>query len=143
MVTDITMQIQLAGMVYFDYGQGRYVCREPTIIPDIRAHVGNWEHFHNVCGVWPVLSILTFLFRFVFVLSIAVWAVWYGLSRHGWAGDRYYLVSLSIAVPLMILWFFVERAAWNYDLRRCGISSHEDLWSVTQFPPRNERLRTR
>lgn len=81
------------------------MCGEPTIIPDIRAHVGNWEHFQKVCGSWPTLSIVTFLFRFVLVTCVVGWAVWYGLATHGWTDNKYHLASLSVAILLVFFGF--------------------------------------
>jgi hypothetical protein len=107
-------------MVYYDYGQGRHVSSTPTIISDIRAHVANWRQFKKATTEWTILSISTFLMRFVIVVAGIVTALWYGVARHGWGRDQYFLISLGALIPIMFLWFLVERAAWNHDLRTGG-----------------------
>jgi hypothetical protein len=121
-------------MVYFDYGQNRYVCSTPTVVPDIRAHVANWKRYHRAMGKWPKLSILTFAMRFLLVFAGVALAVWYGLVRSGWNSNKYYLVSLAALLPILFLWYLAERAAWNHDLRTAGLTSSSDVWGVTQFP---------
>ena len=121
-------------MVYFDYGQNRYVCSTPTVIPDIRAHIANWKHYHRATRVWPVLSIVTFLMRLVLLLAGVAFCLWYGVARHGWTGNEYYLISLGTGLPILLLWYLLERAAWNHDLRNARLASNSDVWGVTQFP---------
>lgn len=122
-------------MVYYDYGQGRYVCSTPTIIPDIRAHIANWRRFQRATKAWPVLSIVAFLTRFAIVFAGIIVALWYGVARHGWTQGEYYLISCVVLLPILFLWFLVERVAWNLDLRKKGIASDSDIWGVNQFPP--------
>lgn len=126
-------------MVYFDYSQNRYVSSAFTVIPDIRAHAANWQQFRRLTGTWPILSIFTFLIRFVLITAIATFCVWYGLARHGWTGNQYYLMAIGIGIPLTGLWFIAERCAWNHDLRRKGLTSNSDVWGVDQFPPKEKR----
>jgi hypothetical protein len=128
-------------MVYFDYGQNRYVCSTPTVIPDIRAHFANWQHFRWLTGTWPILSIFTFLMRFFLITGVATFCVWYGLARHGWTGNQYYLIAIGIGIPLMVLWFIAERWAWNHDLRSKGLTSNSDVWGIDQFPPKEKQHR--
>ena len=63
-------------------------------------------------------------------------ALWYGVALHGWSKDQYFLIGLGAVIPIMFLWYLVERAAWNHDLRRKGIASSSDVWGVDQFPPK-------
>jgi hypothetical protein len=121
-------------MVYFNYSQNRYVCSTPTVIPDIRAHVANWRQFRRATRSWPVVSTSTFLMRFVIIIGGVVGALWYGVARHGWTGTNYYLTSFAVLIPILFLWFILERIAWNHDLRRKGIASDSDVWGVDQFP---------
>jgi hypothetical protein len=121
-------------MVYFDYSQNRYVCSTPTVIPDIRAHLANWRHFRRATRTWPVLSIVTFLMRFLILIAGLVAALWYGVARNGWTRDQYYLISGGVLIPILFFWFILERMAWNHDLRRKGIASDSDVWGVDQFP---------
>lgn len=122
-------------MVYFDYGQNRYVCSRPTLIPDIRAHVANWNHYRRATGVWPVLSILTFLTRFALLIVGVAVAIFCGVMRRGWTSNEYYLISIGATLPIILLWYLVERAAWNHDLRTRGLASNGDIWGLNQFPP--------
>jgi hypothetical protein len=117
-------------MVYWD-GQ-RYVSSKPVLIPDIRKHVTNWRQFRRLTGAWPILSIATYLLRFVIITAGVVAILWYGVARHGWTKDQYFL--LSFLVVIIFCWFRVERMAWNRELRERGIASPNDVWGVTQFP---------
>jgi hypothetical protein len=121
-------------MVYFDYRQNRYVASTPTLIPDIRAHVANWRQFRRATGIWPVLSVATFLTRFLIMIAGVVAALWYGVARHGWTRGQYYLTSFAVLIPTLFFWFILERIAWNHDLRSKGVASDSDIWGVDQFP---------
>jgi len=109
------------------------VCSTPTLIPDIRAHLANWRRFQRATKPLPVLSILTFLTRFLIMIAGVVTALWYGVARHGWTEGHYYLISLAVMLPIVFLWFLVERIAWNHDLRRKGIASNSDIWGLISF----------
>jgi hypothetical protein len=118
-------------MVYWD-GQ-RYVSRAPTLIPDIRAHVANWSQFKKVAKSWPLLSIATFITRFIIMIGGVVAGLAYSV-RHDLTKGQGFLVCLAALLPVLFVWLVVERVAWNHDLRQKGISSERDVWSVTQFP---------
>ena len=124
-------------MVYFDFSQNRYVSSQPTLIPDIRAHLANWRQFRRATRGWPILSMITFLLRFVIMISGVVATLWYGVARHDWTKDEdeYFLIPLAVLIPILILWYLVERIAWNRDLRRKGIAKNSEIWGVNQFPP--------
>ena len=126
-------------MVYFDYGQNRYVCSTPTVIPDIRAHIANWDRYHRATGIWPALSIITFLMRFILLIGTIIFAIWYGVAGHSWTKDDYWLFALGVALPLIFLWYLVERTAWNYDLRKRQLASNSDIWGLDQFPSTKAR----
>jgi uncharacterized membrane protein len=126
-------------MVYFDRAQNRYVCSNPTLIPDVRAHLANWRQFHKATKTWPILSIATFLLRFVIMVSGIIASLWYGVARENWTKDEYLLISLAVIIPVLFTWFLLERLAWNYDLHRKGISSNSDVWSINQFPRKSIR----
>jgi len=61
------------------------------------------------------------------------------LHGMGWTEGHHYLISLAVMLPIVFLWFLVERIAWNHDLRRKGIASNSEIWGIDQFPP--SRLR--
>ena len=119
-------------MVYWN-GQ-RYVPSAPTFIPDVRAHLANWQRFRTLTSTWPLLSIVAYLLRFIIMIAGVVVALWYGVRGHGWGKGQYYLTSLAVVIPVLFLWFILERKAWNRDLQRGGLASANDVWSVTQFP---------
>ena len=123
-------------MVYFDYGQNRYVCSTPTVIPDIRAHLANWRQFRKATGSWPLLSITTFLARFLIMIVGITAVLWCGAARHDWTKGQFFLVTFVVLVPVLIVWFLIERTAWNRDLRRKGIARDSDVWGIEQFPQR-------
>lgn len=118
-------------MVYWD-GQ-RYVSRTPTVIPDIRIHLENWREFNKVTRSWPVLSIAAYAMRFVIMIGGVVFALWYAI-HHDLTKGQGALIGLVVSLPALFGWFLVERAAWNHNLRQRGISSPQEIWSVTQFP---------
>jgi len=120
-------------MVYYDYSQNRYVCSTPTLIPDIRAHLANWRQFRKVTSVWPFLAMSTFFMRFVIMIAAMAATLWYGVVHRDWTKGEY-LASFALLIPILILWFLIERLAWNHDLRRMGIASNSDVWGVDQFP---------
>jgi membrane protein YdbS with pleckstrin-like domain len=123
-------------MVYFDYSQNRYVASAPALVPDVRAHLANWRQFYKATKTWPVLSIIAFLLRFVILIAAVIASLFYGFVREDWSRDKTFLIFLGILIPALILWYLVERAAWNHDLRRKAIASNSDVWGVNQFPPR-------
>lgn len=112
----------------------RYVENRPTLIPDIRSHLAVWRRFQQETRVLPVLSIATYFLRFVLMAAGVVGVLWYGVANHGWSKGQGLLAALLVLVPALIGWLIVERSAWNYDLRRHGLSSEEDRWDVNQFP---------
>jgi hypothetical protein len=120
-------------MIYWSYSQNRYVCSTPTIIPDIRAHVANWRQFRRATSTWPFLSIATFLMRFLIIISGTIAALWYA-DHHDWTKNGTFLALFAVVLPVAFLWFILERAAWNHDLRQKGIASNSDVWGVDQFP---------
>jgi hypothetical protein len=78
--------------------------------------------------------------RFVIIIAGVIASLWYGVARHGWTGNQYYVISFVVLIPICIAWFLLERVAWNYDLRRKGISSNSDVWGVDQFPAESGRI---
>src|ERR1700730_11793793 len=113
-------------MVYWD-GQ-RYLPSAPTFIPDIRAHLANWQRFRALTRTWPLLSIVTYLLRFVILIAGVIVALWYGVKGHGWSKSQYYLTAFAVLIPTLFLWFILERKAWNRDLQRGGLASPNDVW---------------
>jgi hypothetical protein len=101
-------------MVYWD-GK-RYVSSKPVLIPDIRNHVTNWPRFRRLTGAWPILSIATYLLRFVIIMAGMFAALWYGVARHGWTKEQYFLLSFLALIPILFCWFLVERMAWDVSL---------------------------
>ena len=130
-------------MVFWD-GQ-RYVAAKPTLIPDIPVHLANWRRFRKLTGEWPILSILMYVLRFaekskypkhgaIIMIAGVVIALWHGVAGHGWSKGQYYLSAFAVVMPLLIVWFILERRAWNRDLQQYGLASSNDVWGVTQFP---------
>jgi hypothetical protein len=60
--------------------------------------------------------------------------IWYGNARHDWTRTQAELATLLILVPFWLLWRFIERIAWNRNLRQAGISSSENVWDTNQLP---------
>jgi len=118
-------------MVNWD-GQ-RFVSRTPTLIPDIRVHVANWAQFKKAANTWPILSIVTYVTRFIIMVGGVIAGVVYSI-RHDLTKGQGFLVCLAGLLPVVFGWFILERIAWNHDLRQKGISSDREVWSVTQFP---------
>ena len=118
-------------MVFWN-GQ-RFESGAPTLIPDIRIHVENWRQFRKVSGAWPALSIKGYATRFAIMIGGVITVLVYA-GRHDWTKGRGFMVCLAVLLPVLFGWFIVERAAWNRDLQRKGISSDTEVWSVTQFP---------
>ena len=114
-------------MVYFDYGQNRYVCSKPSLIPRLRAYRANWHVFRKATGMWPQLSIATFIFRYVIVIIALVTFMKYATARHGLKSLLLHRFELLILVASA--WFLVERVAWNYDLWSKNIAPNSDIWS--------------
>ena len=73
--------------------------------------------------------------RFVLVIAGVAAAIFYGVMRRGWTSNEYYLISIGVMLPILLLWYLVERAAWNRDLRTRGLASNSDIWGLNQFPP--------
>jgi hypothetical protein len=124
-------QWRIYQMVYWD-GQ-RYVSRTPTLVPDIRAHIRNWVQFKKTANAWPILSITTYVMRYTILVSGVIFVLWYTVRRDLTKGQGF-LILLAVVLPVLFMWFMVERAAWNRDLRRKGISRDPEIWGVTQFP---------
>jgi hypothetical protein len=109
----------------------------PIIIPDIRVHIENWRHFKEVTQTWPMLSIVAYVVNFVAVIGGFGLMALYG-SHHVGSRSFWWWPLALIAFPFM--WRrFVERIAWNYELRQAGISSNHEVWDVTQFPQPEDR----
>jgi H+/Cl- antiporter ClcA len=118
-------------MVYWD-GQ-TYRASGPTLIPDIRAHKAIWRRFREATGTWPTLSIIAYLLRFIALAACVVGAIWYG-ERHNLTKGQGGLLCLAISLPVVGLWFLAEIQIWNYEPRRRGVGSRQDLWNTDQFP---------
>ena len=100
---------------------------------DVRSHFINWRRFKTATKCWPIISITTYLGRFFLIIGSVVVAIWYS-GTHDLTKGQDFLVFLFVLVPAVLAWFFVEHIAWNYDLRKTGISSSRDIWKVSQFP---------
>jgi hypothetical protein len=119
-------------MVYFDYRQNRYVCSRPSFVPNLRAYRANWRLFHKATGMWPELSIATFVFRYVIVFIALVTFLKCATARHGLKILFFYRFVVLILVASA--WFLVERVAWDYDLRSNNLAPNSDIWS-DELPP--------
>ena len=114
-------------MVYFDYSQNRYVCSKPSFVPRLEAYRANWRLFHKATGMWPQLSIATFVFRYVIVIIALITFVKYATVRHGL--KSLFLDRFVVLILVASAWFLVERVAWSYDLRSKNIPRNSDIWS--------------
>ena len=105
------------------------------VIADVRTHAANWREFQRRTGFAPRASIALYLMRFVLVLSGLASVAWYW-RKSDWTLGR----GLAICVPAMlgflVIWTTLERRTWNYELRSKGLSAKDEVWSVTEFPPR-------
>jgi len=113
-------------MTYSDGWRGQ------TPIPDVRSHVANWSHFKHRTGVWPVLSITTYIMRYIIMIVGVLFAIRFAI-QHNLTKDQG-LIPLAAVTPIIYIWFFVERAAWNRDLRQKGVSLKDETWDTKQFP---------
>jgi hypothetical protein len=103
------------------------------IIQDIRTHAENWRRFKDAADSWPLLSIVAYAVPYVAFISSLGAMVFYGRRLHG-PGRSLGWWPL-ILIGFVLIWRrFVERAAWNCELRQRGISSTHEVWDVTQFP---------
>jgi len=71
--------------------------------------------------------------RFVIIVSCVIAVLWYGVY-HDWDKNHIFLVYFAIVIPVIFLWYLLERMAWNHDLRRKRISTDSEVWGLTQFP---------
>jgi hypothetical protein len=101
-----------------NYGDG---ARPPRTF---RSH-GVWRRFKNQTGGWPVLSITTYVFRFILLVGGMGAIVWYGNVIHGWTRHDVGLAFALTLAPVLYIWFIIERVAWNHDLRKAGVSSEK------------------
>jgi hypothetical protein len=108
--------------------------RTPSmIVRDVRTHAGNWRHFKEATGSSPVLSIVAYIVPFVVAIGGIGLIVFFGTRRHMYRQSLGLWPFILVAFPFV--WRrFVERAVWNHELRRKGISSSIETWDVTQFP---------
>jgi len=113
----------------------RYRNTQPVLIPDVRQHLLLWRHFNKATGSWPVLSMAAFGIRFVVIIAGVALLLWYG-ELHRFSKGQEFGLALLLLLPATLLWFGVELLVWNYDLRKKGVSSTHDLWSINQFPPK-------
>jgi hypothetical protein len=108
----------------------------PTIVPNVRRHVLVWRQFRKASGVWPTLSIVSFVMRFVIGIAGGILCSVYA-DRHDLTKVQGELVGFAFLLAVFIAWFVVvELSVWNYDLRRAGLSSRRETWNVDQFPPK-------
>ncbi len=118
-------------MGYFGGNGPRYLLTK--VVPDVRGHFAIWRSFEKKTGAWPIASIGTFLLRFVLAVAGMITILRYSL-KHGWTRNQDALAITFLLMPILLLWFVVERLAWNRDLRGKGLSTHTDWWDVDQFP---------
>ncbi|MGA2377665.1 MAG: hypothetical protein ABSF72_19310 [Candidatus Sulfotelmatobacter sp.] len=104
-----------------------------TLFSDIRAHLANWRRFKRATRTWPTISIATYVMRFFLIVGGVVLGIWYQV-RHDLTKGQGLLIYLAVLLPVVFIWFVVEHVAWNFDLRRKGISSDRDIWKIRQFP---------
>jgi hypothetical protein len=71
--------------------------------------------------------------RFFLIVGGVVLGIWYQV-HHDLTKGQGLLLYLAVLLPVMFIWFVVERFAWNHELRQKGISSNRDTWKVSQFP---------
>src|SRR5579872_1060486 len=103
-----------------DYRDPTYSAR--TLFSGVRVHAENWRRFHKAAGTWPVISIATYLLRFLLIVTAVVLGIWYQVHRDLTKGQGL-LFYLAVVLPVIFIWFIVEQLAWNHDLRQKGISS--------------------
>jgi hypothetical protein len=104
-----------------------------TLVADIRNHAANYRRFRRVTKAWPVISIATYIGRFFLIIGGIILGIGYEV-RHDFTKGQSSLFCLVVIVPAVLVWFIVETAAWNHDLRQKGIGSRSDIWKVSQFP---------
>jgi hypothetical protein len=104
-----------------------------SFIPDVRSHLALWRRFNEQAGTWPILSIATYVLRPMVLAAEIIVLVWYS-KNHGWRRSQNGVAVLLILFPILLIWFIIERIAWNHDLRRNGLSSENDVWAIDQFP---------
>jgi hypothetical protein len=103
-------------------------------IADIRTHIGNWRAFKRRTGAQPKASMALYVLRFVLILAGVAAVFWYAI-RDEWTWSRGLAICLPITLGFLIVWTTVERRVWNQDLRSRGLSSEQEVWRVTEFPP--------
>lgn len=105
------------------------------VITDIRKHAANWREFECRVGSLPRASIVLYVLRYVLVIAGMGFAVWRGLKEQ-WTFGHWLLICVPIALGFLVLWTTLERRTWNRELRMKGLSSEQEIWSVTEFPPK-------
>lgn len=109
-----------------------FILRHHITVNPLRAVVGAaWLVFGVVWGISAVFAFEQSV-RYAGVILMAVFSI-VGFFT-GDFGRGYWTLRLLQVFAFSAIWGLVERWEWNRQLRAAGISSNQDVWSVTQFP---------
>jgi peptidoglycan/LPS O-acetylase OafA/YrhL len=71
--------------------------------------------------------------RFVLIWGGLALATIYWLKNE-WTLTHGLAICIPVGVALLLIWTTLERRTWNHELRRKGLSTEDEVWSVTEFP---------
>jgi hypothetical protein len=143
-----------------------YRAPEPLIIPDIRVHFANWSKYKSRTGVWPATSVFLFEFRFIFVASVMVFALY--LGRHNfYAGTKrvagaillvgvvgYFCASFFVLahqsryIPIAVGSSIYAFSLWQHEYGRAclgilAVTIFSSLWATIEITTWNRELQSR
>jgi hypothetical protein len=103
------------------------------IILNVRKRRVAFHHYKCIAGMWPLLTAGLYVGRFLLMLGLVAFLVWYGY-RHGASANRVSLYALIGFIPLIFVWNILETLAWNFELRRKGLIGQGIYLGLTQIP---------
>lgn len=103
------------------------------IILNVRKRRVAFHHYKCITGIWPLLTVACYVGRFLLLLGLIAFLVWYG-GQHSASPNRVTLYALIGFVPVIFVWNVLETLAWNFELRRKGLIGQGIYLGLTQIP---------
>ncbi|MBZ5660675.1 MAG: hypothetical protein LAO08_09730 [Acidobacteriia bacterium] len=88
-----------------------------TTLRDWAATVGQWRHFKQETGTWPLISIAASSFHTLGFVAGVGFLIWYR-EKHRWNENHFILILAAVLLPYVFTWDWLRDKIYVGELRR-------------------------